>query len=44
MLCVLLGGVGIGTVILLAHMVQKGHVGKVLALQAGYVGGNRSKA
>jgi hypothetical protein len=34
----LLGGVGIGTVIHPTHMVQEGHVGEILALQAGPVG------
>jgi hypothetical protein len=38
MLCVLLEGVGIGMVIHLAHMVQEGHVGETLALQAEPVG------
>jgi hypothetical protein len=37
MLCVLLGGVGIGMVILPAHMVQVGPMGETLALQAGPV-------
>jgi hypothetical protein len=45
MLCVLLGGVGIGMVIHPAHMVQEGPVwGETLALQAEHVGQNRSKA
>jgi hypothetical protein len=35
MLCVLLRGVGIGMVIRPAHVVQEGHVGETLALQAG---------
>jgi hypothetical protein len=38
MLCVLVGGVGIGMVIHPSHMVQEGHVGETLALQAGPVG------
>jgi hypothetical protein len=37
MLCVLLGGVGIGMVIRPAHMVQVGPMGETLALQAGPV-------
>jgi hypothetical protein len=35
MLCILLGGVGIGMVIRLADMVQEGPVGETLALQVG---------
>jgi hypothetical protein len=38
MLCVLLGGVGIGVVIHSAHLVQEGPVVETLALQAMPVG------
>jgi hypothetical protein len=37
MLCVLLGGVGIGMVICPAHMVQEGPMEETLALQVGPV-------
>jgi hypothetical protein len=43
MLCVLLGGVGIGMVIRPAHMVQEGPMGETLSLQAGSVGETAAK-
>jgi hypothetical protein len=43
-MCVLLGGVGIGMVIHLAHMVQEGSVRETLAHASGACERNRIKA